>query len=56
MKRIGFHEMYVVIQDGWILYSECLYDKETALSLADEHGLEIMTIEEWLWEIGVISN
>ena len=56
MRKIGFDELYVVVEDGWVLYSECLYDKETALNLADEHGREIMTLEEWLWYIGVISN
>lgn len=54
MKK-SFNELYLVVDAGWIPHTYELYDKQTALELADELGLEIESLDNWLTYLGVIA-
>ena len=48
-KGFDFSELYVVVEDWGILWAECLYDRITATEIAERHGHEVRSLEEWLF-------
>ena len=52
--KIGFDELYVVLERASM--SECLYDHDAAIERAKECDGKVMTLESWLYDIGVFTE